>query len=306
MFKYLYRKTLRPVAQLTYNRMIKPIFEIKDSAHSIALGVAVGLWIAFTPTVGIQMTLSVIACTILRANILVAVAMCWVSNPITFVPMYYSYYKLGLVVTDAKSISGAEFKKSIQNNYVLVSKKKPRTQDTAQSLKSIEHVPVFYSANFPVTLGRFNVWQQNHGINPNSKNSLQVTGDFQAVMEKIVAEGGYGITDWISFNRWNNTQTAKLHIVTEIPPDRDLWNNFKAVFFLAFQEIGIPMWIGSLIIATVVAFPAYPITYRAINRFRERIRDSNKIAKLRDKTRQIRQRVRMKDKTSNETESPPG
>jgi len=63
--------------------------------HSIALGVALGVFIGLTPTVGFQMVLVLLIGTLIHANRIIAVILCWISNPVTFLPMYYGYYCLG-------------------------------------------------------------------------------------------------------------------------------------------------------------------------------------------------------------------
>lgn len=84
-----------------YEKLIKPIINADSSPQSIALGAAIGMFIALTPTVGIQMPIAVFCGTMFnrftrfQVNNLVAAAMCWVSNPLTFIPMYYGYLWLG-------------------------------------------------------------------------------------------------------------------------------------------------------------------------------------------------------------------
>jgi uncharacterized protein len=86
-------------------KVIQPILQIKDTPQSIALGVTVGIFVALTPTVGLQMTLIVLVGTALnrltrwRMNRVVGLTMCWVSNPITMIPMYYGYLWLGWILT---------------------------------------------------------------------------------------------------------------------------------------------------------------------------------------------------------------
>ena len=69
-----------------------------DPPYRLAMGVALGVFIAFTPTVGIQMMLGAFFAWVLRANKAVAVAVVWISNPVTTVPMYYGCYKVGEAV----------------------------------------------------------------------------------------------------------------------------------------------------------------------------------------------------------------
>ena len=78
-----------------HQKLIKPIFTINDTPHSIALGTALGVFVSLTPTVGFQMLIAVTIGTLIRANRIIAVILCWITNPITFIPMYYTYYWLG-------------------------------------------------------------------------------------------------------------------------------------------------------------------------------------------------------------------
>jgi uncharacterized protein (DUF2062 family) len=55
--------------------------------HSIAVGVAIGLAVAMLPPIPVQMLLAVIIAVLLRANIPIAAAACWLSNPLTWAPI---------------------------------------------------------------------------------------------------------------------------------------------------------------------------------------------------------------------------
>ena len=67
--------------------------------HSVAWGVSVGLFMAFVP-VPFQMVLAVAAGVLVGANLPVAVAFVWVSNPITMAPMFYASYRFGAWILD--------------------------------------------------------------------------------------------------------------------------------------------------------------------------------------------------------------
>lgn len=68
---------------------------LRGGAEAAARGVAVGLFIGLTPTVGIQTILMILCCIILGANFPVAFAMSWLSNPITMAPLYWGFHQLG-------------------------------------------------------------------------------------------------------------------------------------------------------------------------------------------------------------------
>ncbi len=83
---------------LVRERLIDPVRRAQGSPVSIARGTALGLWISFTPTVGIQMFLVTAIGIPLKANLPIAIALVWLSNPVTIIPLYYSYYWLGAVL----------------------------------------------------------------------------------------------------------------------------------------------------------------------------------------------------------------
>ncbi|PKL96087.1 MAG: DUF2062 domain-containing protein [Gammaproteobacteria bacterium HGW-Gammaproteobacteria-8] len=62
---------------------------------TLARGVAVGLFIGMTPTVGIQTGMMLIAAFAFRANFFAAFLVSNVSNPLTMAPLYYGWNQLG-------------------------------------------------------------------------------------------------------------------------------------------------------------------------------------------------------------------
>lgn len=62
---------------------------------ALARGMAVGVFIGLTPTVGIQTLLMLGACLLLRANFPAAFLASWISNPVTVPPLYFAFGVLG-------------------------------------------------------------------------------------------------------------------------------------------------------------------------------------------------------------------
>ena len=65
--------------------------------QSVSMAFAVGLFCAWIPTPG-QMALAAIGAFYFRANLPVAVALVWITNPITMPPLFYFAYLVGLSV----------------------------------------------------------------------------------------------------------------------------------------------------------------------------------------------------------------
>lgn len=63
--------------------------------YTISSGLALGLFVAFTPTIPFQMTIAAFCAIWLRVNLPVALAACWITNPLTIVFFYKMAYNLG-------------------------------------------------------------------------------------------------------------------------------------------------------------------------------------------------------------------
>ncbi len=383
MIKYLYQKTISPIVKTCYEKLIRPIFSLKGSPHSIALGLAIGVWIAFTPTVGLQMTMALIICTIFRANLPIALAMCWISNPITFVPMYYGYYLLGLVILDQEATSWENFRQQITNDYCIVAtepekaysaqgeyvitlRKELQDQlenntfgeggeqkimgqqldlseivakegydlpitarlkrkssslwliedqekilyllgkvrdkivvysyhgyDLQKVLAKIkkESSPIFYSSQYPGSVKALSsdTSKEDSGNFGNFDNFKEGPKDFSRVILEASKVKGYALVDYVSFYKAAN-QGAKnnLSIVSNVKREYDLWGSLARLVAISLEEVGWPMWVGSLIIATLITIPCYPVTKKAIISFR----NSEKIAKLKESGTRLKQSAR--------------
>ena len=68
--------------------------------RSVSVGVAVGLFSACMPIPG-QMVLAVMLAIALRGTLALAIAVTWVSNPLTFAPIFYFAYTLGCWLLDS-------------------------------------------------------------------------------------------------------------------------------------------------------------------------------------------------------------
>src|SRR6056297_551831 len=62
---------------------------------ALARGIAVGFFVGFTPTVGIQTFMMLAGSLAFRANFIGAFIVSNVSNPFTMAPLYYGFNQLG-------------------------------------------------------------------------------------------------------------------------------------------------------------------------------------------------------------------
>lgn len=68
----------------------------RGSPAAIARGLAVGVFAGLFPLFGLQTLIGVGLATICRGNKIIAAAATWVSNPLTYVPIFYFNFKAGL------------------------------------------------------------------------------------------------------------------------------------------------------------------------------------------------------------------
>jgi uncharacterized protein len=85
--------------------VIRRVLHADDPPHRLALGVAIGLFVTFTPTIGFQSALVVLLAWMLGGNKLVGLPLVWISNPATFVPIYYPCYRIGRWILGGKPVS---------------------------------------------------------------------------------------------------------------------------------------------------------------------------------------------------------
>ncbi|HUT88013.1 MAG TPA: DUF2062 domain-containing protein [Thermoguttaceae bacterium] len=75
--------------------VVHDLLHAHDPPHRLALGVALGVFVAFTPTLGVQMVLVVFLATLFRANRAVGLPFVWITNPTTCATIYYGCYLVG-------------------------------------------------------------------------------------------------------------------------------------------------------------------------------------------------------------------
>jgi len=74
-----------------------------------ARGLAAGIFCGCFPFFGLQTLLGIALATLVRGNHLLAAAGTWISNPLTYVPLYWFNYRLGCwLLGDGQSWPGGE------------------------------------------------------------------------------------------------------------------------------------------------------------------------------------------------------
>jgi uncharacterized protein len=78
-----------------WKKRIKTILTLDSHPGHIALGFAVGVFISFTPFIGIHTLIAIVIAFVFRLNKVTCVTATWVNTPFTVIPVLGLSYKLG-------------------------------------------------------------------------------------------------------------------------------------------------------------------------------------------------------------------
>ena len=92
---------MKKLSTTLYEHLILPVIESFAPVRHVSWGVAIGLFVGLTPTMGIQMYIVAAIWGISRYifrfqfYLPVGVALVWISNPVTVLPFYYIFLIIG-------------------------------------------------------------------------------------------------------------------------------------------------------------------------------------------------------------------
>ena len=96
------KKLLSYLENKIKERLILPVIRSVSPINEVALGVAMGIFVGLTPTVGIQMWIVFVLWLFfkyvlhIRFDLIIGVALVWISNPFTVFFIYYTFLVTGL------------------------------------------------------------------------------------------------------------------------------------------------------------------------------------------------------------------
>ncbi len=116
--RILERRLLRKIGEGFFGRLLRRdlIFPIERVA--VSRGLAIGMFWGLFP-MPFQMAPALVFCLLARANIVLAVACVWISNPFTYLPIFYFEYLLGraLFAGGGDTFSFADFKERLNDGW---------------------------------------------------------------------------------------------------------------------------------------------------------------------------------------------
>lgn len=81
-----------------WQEFVRQLRDLRGKPQKISLGMAIGVFIALTPTIPFHTVLAVSLAAFLRGSKLAAALGVWVSNPLTIPVFYYGSYQVGRFV----------------------------------------------------------------------------------------------------------------------------------------------------------------------------------------------------------------
>lgn len=78
---------------------IRSLFRLNDTPHRLATAFALGVFIAFSPTIGLHTVTALLIAWVFRLSKLAVLTAAFINNPWTIVPLYGSCLWLGMKIT---------------------------------------------------------------------------------------------------------------------------------------------------------------------------------------------------------------
>ena len=92
------KKTTKTELKEKSSRLLDRVKKLQGDPHYIALGMAIGVFVAITPTIPFHTVIAVAMAYLLKASRPAAIIGVWVSNPFTVVFLYIACYKIGMLL----------------------------------------------------------------------------------------------------------------------------------------------------------------------------------------------------------------
>ena len=88
---------MRSIKDINYKKILSFFRQQNGSPFFNAKGLAIGVFCGCFPFFGFQTFLGIFFSKLAKGNIFLAAIGTWISNPLTYVPLYYFNYKIGSI-----------------------------------------------------------------------------------------------------------------------------------------------------------------------------------------------------------------
>ncbi len=90
---------------IPFRAVFKWLVRLRRSPRAVAGGFALGVFIAFTPTIGLQIIIVIFLGTLLNLNRPAAIIAVWITNVATMVPIYTFNYWVGSLIWEGPPVT---------------------------------------------------------------------------------------------------------------------------------------------------------------------------------------------------------
>ena len=115
-------KTKEKSGNSAFHQAYRRFLKIRGNPHEIAAGLALGLFVAMSPFIGIHMALAVCLAALFKWNKISAVAGVWLSNPITMPALYGATWFVGSKITGVKLADNIPHSFNLKATYAFLLK----------------------------------------------------------------------------------------------------------------------------------------------------------------------------------------
>ena len=96
---------MRSIKNFNFKKILSFFWQQNGSPFYNAKGLAIGVFSGCFPFFGFQTLLGVFFAKLVKGNIILAAIGTWISNPFTYIPLYFFNYKVGSILFDNNSHS---------------------------------------------------------------------------------------------------------------------------------------------------------------------------------------------------------
>lgn len=114
------KKRPRNLSRHYWRCLVWRLAKLKGSSNTLARGFAVGIFAGLLPVFGFQVFIAVALALLVRGNKILAATSTWVSNPLTYAPIYIFNFQVGRwLLREHSSLDVSLQLKSVQDVTVL-------------------------------------------------------------------------------------------------------------------------------------------------------------------------------------------
>tara|TARA_B100000900_G_C20353067_1_gene623119 strand:- start:128 stop:571 length:444 start_codon:yes stop_codon:yes gene_type:complete len=95
---------MRSIKNINYKKILSLFLQQEGSPFFNAKGAAIGVFSGCFPFFGFQTLLGLFLAKIAKGNLFLAAIFTWISNPFTYIPLYYFNYRVGEKILKSSAI----------------------------------------------------------------------------------------------------------------------------------------------------------------------------------------------------------